>query len=86
MRKSFTNIGIIGIFEKIIRSHPLIYWIARSLVRYTNIFERDFDGLKKIYLNNKINIIDVGASDGLSVKFFLSNLSVNKVIFFKKNI
>ena len=56
MRKSFTNIGIIGIFEKIIRSHPLIYWIARSLVRYTNIFERDFDGLKKIYLNNKINI------------------------------
>ena len=83
MRKSSTNIGIIGIFEKIIRSHPFIYWIARSLVRYTNIFEKDFDGLKKINFNNKINIIDVGASDGLSVKFFLNNLSVNKVICFE---
>ena len=83
MRKSSTNIGIIGIFEKIIRSHPLVYWIVRSLIRYTNIFEVDFDGLKKIYLNNNINIIDVGASDGLSVKFFLNNLSVNKVICFE---
>ena len=83
MRKSSTNIGIIGILEKIIRSHPLVYWVVRSLVRYTNIFERDFDGLKKIYLNDKINIVDVGASDGLSVKFFLKNLSVNKVICFE---
>ena len=83
MRKSSTNIGIIGIFEKLTRSHPLIYWIIRSLIRYTDIFERDFDGLKKLYFNNNMNIIDVGASDGLSVKFFLKNLSVNKVICFE---
>ena len=83
MRKSSTNIGIIGIFEKIIRSHPLIYWIVRSLIRHTNIFERDFDGLKNIKFDNQINIIDVGASDGLSVKFFLNNLSVNKIICFE---
>tara|TARA_B110000503_G_scaffold138689_1_gene225371 strand:- start:169 stop:936 length:768 start_codon:yes stop_codon:yes gene_type:complete len=83
MRKSITNIGIIGILEKIIRSHPLVYWIVRSLVRYTNIFEKDFDGLKKIYLNNYMNIIDVGASDGLSVKFFTKNLSVKRVICFE---
>ena len=83
MRKSSTNIGIIGIFEKLTRSHPLIYWIIRSLIRYTDIFERDFDGLKKLYFNNNMNIVDVGASDGLSVKFFLKNLSVNKVICFE---
>jgi FkbM family methyltransferase len=83
MRKSSTNIGIIGFLEKIIRVHPLVYWVLRSLIRYTNIFEKDFDGLKKIYLKNNINIIDVGASDGLAVKFFLNNLSVNKVICFE---
>ena len=82
MRKSKTNEGFFSILEKIIRSHPAIYLIIRNLIRYTNIFEKDFDGLKKINFNNKINIIDVGASDGLSVKFFLNNLSVNKVICF----
>ena len=46
-RKSSTNVGLIGIFEKIIRSHPLLYIFYRSIIRFTNIFEKDFDGLKK---------------------------------------
>ena len=54
MRTSSTNIGIVGFFEKNIRKHPLIYIIFRSLVRFTNIFEKDFDGLKKYYLIKKL--------------------------------
>ncbi len=83
MRKSSTNLGFIGYLEKIIRSHPLIYIAIRSLIRFTNIFEKDFDGLKKIKFNKKINIIDVGASDGISLKFFFNNLFVNKIICFE---
>jgi FkbM family methyltransferase len=83
MRKSSTNIGILGFIEKLIRKHPLIYIIFRTLIRYTSIFEKDFDGLKIIKFDKKINIIDVGASDGISVKYFLNNLNVNKIICFE---
>jgi FkbM family methyltransferase len=82
-RKSSTNVGLIGIFEKIIRSHPLLYIFFRSIIRFTNIFEKDFDGLKKIKFNKNINIIDVGASDGISAKYFINNLNVNKIICFE---
>ena len=37
--QSITNSGILSFFEKIIRSHPLLYLIGRKIVRYTNIFE-----------------------------------------------
>lgn len=80
MRKSSTNIGLLGIIESIIRKHPLVYLIFRSLIKFTNIFEKDFDGLKLLNFKHKINIIDVGASDGISVKYFFKNLSVNKII------
>ena len=61
----------------------MIYILARSLIRFTNIFEKDFDGCKKILFKKKINIIDVGASDGISIKYFLNNLYVNKIICFE---
>lgn len=83
MRVSLTNIGIVGYFERLIRSHPLIYIFFRSLIRFTNIFEKDFDGCKNIFFKNKINIIDVGASDGISIKYFFNNLHVNKIICFE---
>ena len=80
MRISSTHIGLLGFLEKIIRAHPLIYIFFRTFVRFTNIFEKDFDGLKKIKFSKNINIIDVGASDGIASKFFLNNLNVNKII------
>lgn len=80
MRISSTHIGLFGFLEKIIRTHPLIYIFFRTFARFTNIFEKDFDGLKKINFPKNINIIDVGASDGIASKFFLNNLSVNKII------
>ncbi len=82
-RISSTNIGLIGFFERIIRSYPLLYIIFRSIVRFSNIFEKDFDGLKKINFKKKINIIDVGASDGISIKYFQNNLNINKIICFE---
>ena len=79
------------IIEKIIRSIPIIYILFRSIVRFTNYFENDFFYLKKIFKNQKINIIDVGASDGISALFFMRNLNPKKIycyepqkIFFKK--
>ena len=77
--------------EKIIRSIPIIYIIFRSIVRFTNYFESDFFYLKKIFKNQKINIIDIGASDGISALFFLRNLNPKKIycyepqkVFFQK--
>lgn len=79
-KKSITNSGIYSYFENIIRSHPLIYYFARKLVRFTNIFEEDSEGLKLLKFDKKINIFDIGASDGIASKFFLKNLKVNKII------
>ena len=69
--------------ERIIRFIPHIYIIFRSLVRFTNYFENDFFYLKQIFKNKKINIIDVGASDGISAQFFLRNLNPNNIFFYE---
>ncbi len=86
MRSSETHEGIFSILEKIIRAHPAIYIIIRNLVKYTNIFEKDFDGLKFLDINEKkMNIIDVGASDGIASKFFNNNLNVDKIYCYEPN-
>lgn len=78
-QKSKTNSGVLNIFENIIRSHPLVYYFIRSIIRYTNIFEEDAIGVKYLNLRKKVNVIDVGASDGIATKYFLNNLNVNKI-------
>ena len=83
MKQNTTNEGLLGFIEKIIRLIPHIYIFFRWLVKYTNYFESDFHYLKKIFNSKKINIIDVGASDGISSKFFLNNLNVNKIYCFE---
>ena len=86
MRSSKTHEGIFSILEKIVRAHPAIYIIIRNLVKYTNIFEKDFDGLKFLDINEKkINIIDVGASDGIASKFFNNNLNVGTIYCYEPN-
>ncbi len=79
LEKKLATSGYLSFFEKIVRAHPLIYIFFRSLVRFTNIFERDFDGIKLLKFNKKINIIDVGASDGIATKFLRKNLKCNKI-------
>ena len=79
IKQNTTNRGFFGFIEKLVRLFPIIYSIARSLIKYTNYFEEDFFILKKIFNNKKINIIDVGASDGISVLFFMRNLNVNLI-------
>ena len=82
-RASVTNSGILYILEKIIRSHPLLYFLIRKIIRFTNIFEEDAKGVKILNLSNKVNIFDIGASDGIASKFFLNNLNVNKIYCFE---
>ena len=79
------TIGILSFFEKIIRGHPLVYIFIRSIVRFTNIFEKDFDGLKLLRFKEKINIIDVGASDGVAAKYFNNNLDSGTIFCFEPN-
>ena len=79
IKQNTTNSGFFGKIESIIRVIPHIYIIFRMLVRFTNYFEEDFLYLKKIFNNRKVNIIDVGASDGISVQFFLRNLKCKKI-------
>lgn len=83
---SNTSAGIFSFFEKIIRSHPLLYLIVRNLIRFTNIFEDDAHGVKLIHFKKKINILDIGASDGIASKFFLRNLDVKKIICFEPDV
>ncbi len=83
MKQNTTHGGLLGFIEKIIRLIPIIYIFFRSIVKYTNYFEDDFYYLIKIFKKKKINIIDVGASDGISSKFFLNNLNVNKIFCFE---
>ena len=78
-KQNTTNSGFFGIIETIIRLIPHVYIIFRMLVRFTSYFEEDFFYLKEIFKNKKINIIDVGASDGISAQFFLRNLNCNKI-------
>jgi len=82
--KSATT-GFFSFFEKIIRSHPLVYIFIRSIIRFTNIFEKDFDGLKILKFQKKINIIDVGASDGVAAKYFNNNLDTGTIYCFEPN-
>lgn len=79
MQKSKTQIGFLGFIEKYIRKNILVYYFVRSIIIKFNIFEEDFKILKKIYGIKQINIIDVGASDGISANFFLKNLNVNNI-------
>ena len=58
MKESKTNSGILNLFEKIIRSHPLLYFITRYFIRYTNIFEQDANGVAYIKMAPNVNIID----------------------------
>ena len=85
MQRSRTNSGLLYFLEKIVRSHPLLYFITRHFIRYTNIFEEDANGVCFLNLGNKVNIIDVGASDGIASKFFSRKLHANKIICFEPN-
>jgi FkbM family methyltransferase len=62
-----------------------LYYFVRSLIRYTNIFEEDANGVSFLNFKNKVNIIDVGASDGIASKFFKNKLNVNKIICVEPN-
>ena len=85
MKRSKTNTGFLYFLEKIVRSHPLPYFIVRQFIRYTNIFEEDANGVVFLNLDKKVNIIDVGASDGIASKFFNRKLKINKIICFEPN-
>lgn len=77
--------GLLKFFEKIVRSHPLVYFLFRQLIKYTNIFEDDAYGVSYLRFDKKINIIDVGASDGIASKFFLKKLNVANILCFEPN-
>lgn len=72
--------GFLFFLERIARSHPLIYIFSRFFAKKLNIFEKEFDGLSKIFFKNKVNLLDIGASDGVSINFFNSKLNLGKVI------
>ena len=79
MQQSKTQKGLLSILEKFIRKNVILYYFVRNIVIYFNIFEDDFKILKKFYYRKPINIIDIGASDGIATNFFLKNLNVKKI-------
>jgi len=83
MPRSKTNTGFLFFLEKVVRSHPLLYFIIRNLIRYTKIFEEDANGVSFLNLPKKVSIIDVGASDGIASQFFNRKLNIKKIICFE---
>ena len=83
MQKSKTQIGFLGLIEKYVRKFIIIYYFIRSIAIKFDIFEEGFKILKEIYKDKKINIIDIGASDGISANFFIKNLNVKKIYCFE---
>ena len=87
IERSNTQKGFLSIIEYLVRSIPILYIIGRKIVRFTDIFEEDANGVKLLNFNNKkISIIDIGASDGIASKFFIKNLDVKKVYCFEPNL
>lgn len=86
--KSVTqNSSLNRFIEMLIRSHPLIYIISKKILSYTSIFEDDMKGVKFLkFKNKKINYIDVGASDGVSVRYFKKFLKFKKIICYEPNL
>ena len=86
--KSITKQNFITRYiEILIRSHPLIYIISKRILTYTSIFEDEMRGVEYLNFNKKkINYIDVGASDGISVRYFRKFLKFNKIICYEPNL
>ena len=72
--------GFLFVLERIARSHPILYIFSRFIAKKINIFEKEFDGLNNINFKKKVNLLDVGASDGVSINFFNSKLNLGNVI------
>lgn len=81
-----TQTGIFSYLERISRSHPYIYFFARNLAFYLNIFEKEFDGIRNInFKKEKINLIDVGASDGIAIKYINKIKPLKHIYAFEPN-
>ena len=82
-----TQTGFMAILERISRSHPFFYLISRNLAFRFNIFEKEFEALKLInFRKKKINFIDIGASDGIAIKYINKIIKLNYVYAFEPNL
>lgn len=80
-----TQRGLLFILERIARSHPLIYLLTRYLANVFVIFEDDFNGIRFLGFKKEINLIDIGASDGVAIKFISKILKIKNVYAFEPN-
>lgn len=86
LKKSVTQVGIFKYIEEVLRSHPLSYLLAREFCNIFGIFEADAKGLKNIVFNEDIVCVDVGASDGIFLKFLKNNkFKLKKAFCFEPN-
>lgn len=78
--------NIIFLLERFGRMSLMFYSLSRFL--FISLFkgilyEKEADGFKLIKKKNKLNIVDIGANDGLSSSFFLNNFNNSKIIIFE---
>lgn len=83
MKKNTQN-GFLKIIENLVLIHPLFYIICRKFALCFSIYESDMHNLNK-FIKKKINMIDIGASDGISAKYFIKNFKVNKIYCYEPN-
>ena len=78
--------NIIFLFENFSRISLIFYSISRFLfikIFRGTLYEKEADGFKLIKKNNNLNIVDIGANDGLSSSFFLSNFKNSKIYIYE---
>ena len=76
-----TLTGLLSYIERLSRSHPYLYYIARKVAFHLNIFKKEFDGVSKInFSKKKINLLDIGSSDGIAIKY-INKIKPLKIIY-----
>ena len=71
-----------NIIERIVRSHPITYIFVRYVIGkylYKFFHESDLYGVKNFSINKDQIILDIGANDGVSSKFFKSIFPMSKI-------
>lgn len=72
--------------EHLARKSLIIYVLARFLFIFLFrgiLYEKEAGGFKKLKIKRKLNVIDIGANDGLSSSFFMSIFRDSRIYIFE---
>tara|TARA_A100001015_G_scaffold202119_1_gene225714 strand:+ start:839 stop:1204 length:366 start_codon:yes stop_codon:yes gene_type:complete len=73
-------------FENLSRKFLICYFLLRYIfitIFRGKLYEKQANGFKQLKKRNKLNILDIGANDGLSTSFFINAFNDSKIYIFE---